>query len=353
MAEGKPPYGDIHPMRAIFMIPTKPPPSFREIDRWSPEFIDFVSICLVKNPEERANATDLLQHEYVKNAKPNSILSQMIAEAKEIRENQSYTRAAAIMQANKQLQSQHEESDDDHNSGSMKEFPDCGTLVPSKDNEGELTMIAHSDCDTLVPNSGTMLEVESNLGTMVINEESTMKRHDTNPDKPKYRPLFLDHFDKKEAENNFLENNRTFINNEDKVNSQVPKVMQVPAKNTPQQINQQMQIIESEQQQRLQSQLDFHLNQIQQSAIQQHVTQQQHQMPLPSAPISLEISDNLQHQLQQQQHLQQQQQQAENLLKYQRMNHLDSDYEFVSFLKHFLKKNYNFSLNFTVKIFEL
>ena len=43
MAEGKPPYGDLHPMRAIFMIPTKPPPSFREPDQWSPEFIDFVS----------------------------------------------------------------------------------------------------------------------------------------------------------------------------------------------------------------------------------------------------------------------------------------------------------------------
>ena len=43
MAEGKPPYGDIHPMRAIFMIPTKPPPSFREPDQWTPEFIDFVS----------------------------------------------------------------------------------------------------------------------------------------------------------------------------------------------------------------------------------------------------------------------------------------------------------------------
>lgn len=43
MAEGKPPYGDIHPMRAIFMIPTKPPPSFREPDQWQPEFIDFVS----------------------------------------------------------------------------------------------------------------------------------------------------------------------------------------------------------------------------------------------------------------------------------------------------------------------
>lgn len=329
MAEGKPPYGDIHPMRAIFMIPTKPPPSFREIDRWLPEFIDFVSLCLVKNPEERATATNLLQHEFVKNAKPNSILTQMIAEAKEIRENQSYTRAAAIQQANKQLQNQHEESDEEHNSGTMKEFPDCGTLVPSKNDEGELTMISHADCNTLVPDNGTMVELQSNLGTMVINsdsEESTMKRHDTNPDKPKYRPLFLEHFDKKEAESNLLGN---FLNDSNET-QEVPK-MQVPAKNTPLIIQQQMQnvpqnIRENEekelQQQRLQSQLDFHLNQIQQSAIQHSV----HQIPIPTAPIPTEISDNIQHQLQQR-HLQQQ---AENLLKYQRMNTLDSDYEFVS-----------------------
>lgn len=65
MAEGKPPYGDIHPMRAIFMIPTKPPPSFREPDQWTPEFIDFVSRCLVKNPEERATASEMLQHEFI------------------------------------------------------------------------------------------------------------------------------------------------------------------------------------------------------------------------------------------------------------------------------------------------
>lgn len=67
MAEGKPPYGDIHPMRAIFMIPTKPPPSFREPDQWTAEFIDFVSVCLVKNPEERATATDLLHHVFIGN----------------------------------------------------------------------------------------------------------------------------------------------------------------------------------------------------------------------------------------------------------------------------------------------
>lgn len=61
MAEGKPPYADIHPMRAIFMIPTKPPPTFKDADRWSKEFLDFVSKCLVKNPEDRATATQLLQ----------------------------------------------------------------------------------------------------------------------------------------------------------------------------------------------------------------------------------------------------------------------------------------------------
>lgn len=53
----------------------------------------------------------------------------------------------------------------------MKEFPDCGTLVPGKEDD------IMGDCGTLVP-SGTMVELQSNLGTMVINsdsEESTMK----------------------------------------------------------------------------------------------------------------------------------------------------------------------------------
>ena len=43
------------------MIPTKPPPTFKDDERWSMEFLDFVSKCLVKNPEERATATQLLQ----------------------------------------------------------------------------------------------------------------------------------------------------------------------------------------------------------------------------------------------------------------------------------------------------
>lgn len=187
MAEGKPPYGDIHPMRAIFMIPTKPPPSFREPDRWSPEFIDFVSLCLVKNPSDRADASFLLKHEFIRSAleRPSdeNILRDMIAEASEIRESQSY-RQAAINQAKQQLQQKptQEESDEDDqqqdlNSRTLKEFKDPGTLVPNKD-DPDGTMIAHIDCGTMVPDNGTMVELESNLGTMVINsdsEDSTLK----------------------------------------------------------------------------------------------------------------------------------------------------------------------------------
>ena len=43
------------------MIPTNPPPTFRNPDSWSEPFRDFVTQCLVKNPENRATATQLLQ----------------------------------------------------------------------------------------------------------------------------------------------------------------------------------------------------------------------------------------------------------------------------------------------------
>ena len=86
MAEGKAPYAEIHPMRAVFMIPTKPPPSFSQPDDWSPEFIDFVSMCLMKNPEHRAKASELLQHEFIKNAKTPEILMDIIGEVQETKD---------------------------------------------------------------------------------------------------------------------------------------------------------------------------------------------------------------------------------------------------------------------------
>jgi len=77
LADREPPFANIHPMRAIFMIPSRPPPKFHDETQWSPEMVSFLERCLVKNPEERASAKELLDHPFVKdevakllNAKP-------------------------------------------------------------------------------------------------------------------------------------------------------------------------------------------------------------------------------------------------------------------------------------------
>lgn len=115
------------------------------------------------------------------NAKASNILNLMIAEAREIRENQTY-RNIAFNNVNvgvKQQPAEDSDEEDGHvNSETMIQYPeDCGTLVPSRDTDGTLKAI---DDATLVPGSqnNTMVDIQSELGTMVINsdsDEATMK----------------------------------------------------------------------------------------------------------------------------------------------------------------------------------
>nr|XP_010954067.2 serine/threonine-protein kinase 3 isoform X1 [Camelus bactrianus] len=196
MAEGKPPYADIHPMRAIFMIPTNPPPTFRKPELWSDDFTDFVKKCLVKNPEQRATATQLLQHPFIKNAKPVSILRDLITEAMEIK-------AKRHEEQQRELEEEEENSDEDElDSHTMVKTSSesVGTMrATSTMSEGAQTMIEHNS---------TMLE--SDLGTMVINsedeeeEDGTMKRNATSPQVQ--RPSFMDYFDKQDFKNKSHEN---------------------------------------------------------------------------------------------------------------------------------------------------
>ncbi|XP_021955711.1 serine/threonine-protein kinase 3 isoform X1 [Folsomia candida] len=201
MAEGRPPYGDIHPMRVIFMIPSKPPPSFRNPDSWSQEFIDFVQRCLIKNPENRAPAAELLDHEFIKRARHPSTLVALINEAKEVRENLQNGIYPTKIPAPLLDKNGFEDSDD----RTMK--PADRTLVPGMmDDDNDGTMISHSH-DSMMREAMNAGMLESNMATLVLNsdgedEDSTMKRHDTaeiDPNKKSYRPLYLDHFDKKDA----------------------------------------------------------------------------------------------------------------------------------------------------------
>uniref|UniRef100_A0A7S2RNI8 non-specific serine/threonine protein kinase n=1 Tax=Mucochytrium quahogii TaxID=96639 RepID=A0A7S2RNI8_9STRA len=65
MAEMEPPYSNIHPMRAIFMIPSRPPPTFEKPENWSPEMNNFLARCLEKNPDDRPTAEQLMNDPFV------------------------------------------------------------------------------------------------------------------------------------------------------------------------------------------------------------------------------------------------------------------------------------------------
>ncbi|XP_028671522.2 LOW QUALITY PROTEIN: TRAF2 and NCK-interacting protein kinase [Erpetoichthys calabaricus] len=65
MAEGAPPLCDMHPMRALFLIPRNPPPKLKS-KKWSKRFLTFVESCLVKNYIHRPSTETLLRHSFVK-----------------------------------------------------------------------------------------------------------------------------------------------------------------------------------------------------------------------------------------------------------------------------------------------
>lgn len=174
IAEGRPPYADVHPMRAIFMIPTKPPPTLKQPENFSNEFSDFISRCLVKNPEERPSATNLSHHKFIKTAKPVSVLKNLVEMAMKMLEEE---------------EEEQEDSDDD-----MDE-----NFVTARN-----TMVQTAG-GTMISAGGAVDDTITDLGTLVIvgepdevEEMDTMKRVDTTDVEKDSRPGFMQHFDKKD-----------------------------------------------------------------------------------------------------------------------------------------------------------
>jgi len=238
MAEGKPPYGDIHPMRAIFMIPTKPPPTFRDPSKWSPKFTEFVNRCLVKNPEKRATASELLNCDFISSAGSSQGLLEMISEAAELRDKVGpggifgrENSAGTIVPGDEgTIKSLSEVGTDqgtmvEHgtgpsvNDGTMISYSE-GTMVQHDTGPGTAQSKTMSEIGTMVITGGSafddqntmvfknepfadggnmVVKIESNLGTMVINEssENTMKQYGTVPGQGAYRPDFMDAFETK------------------------------------------------------------------------------------------------------------------------------------------------------------
>lgn len=67
MVNGEPPNANTHPMKVLFLIPKAPAPRL-EGSGYSRDFKDFVAACLVKDPDRRQPAKELLQHRFIRSA---------------------------------------------------------------------------------------------------------------------------------------------------------------------------------------------------------------------------------------------------------------------------------------------
>ncbi|XP_019757271.1 serine/threonine-protein kinase 26 isoform X1 [Dendroctonus ponderosae] len=76
LAKGEPPNSELHPMRVLFLIPKNSPPQLT--GSYSKQFKEFVEACLNKDPENRPTAKELLKYPFIRKAKKNSYLIDLI-----------------------------------------------------------------------------------------------------------------------------------------------------------------------------------------------------------------------------------------------------------------------------------
>ncbi|KAJ8686537.1 hypothetical protein QAD02_022331 [Eretmocerus hayati] len=65
LADGNPPFGDMHPTRALFQIVRNPPPTVYRPANWTQNFNDFIAECLEKNPDNRPFIAEIVEHPFL------------------------------------------------------------------------------------------------------------------------------------------------------------------------------------------------------------------------------------------------------------------------------------------------
>ncbi|KAG9250332.1 kinase-like domain-containing protein [Emericellopsis atlantica] len=104
LANGEPPYADIHPMKVLFLIPKNPPPRLE--GNFTKAFKDFIELCLQRDPKDRSTAKDLLRHPFIRRAKKTTYLTELI---------ERHTRWAATHKND-----ENDENDEYHNQASVQ-----------------------------------------------------------------------------------------------------------------------------------------------------------------------------------------------------------------------------------------
>jgi len=174
LAVGEPPHSNVHPMRAIFMIPTSEPPTLPNPEKWSKEFNDFLKVCLVKEPDKRPSAATLLKtHPFITKSKGKEVIASLVAACmKEIDEYREQEAKEA------------EEKDGAEDGSATFGTGDISTLDTSTmvggPSGGSSTGTIERPTGTTALSSGT---VDASKGTFVFSSTSggTMVKHSSDP----------------------------------------------------------------------------------------------------------------------------------------------------------------------------
>lgn len=118
LANGEPPYADIHPMKVLFLIPKNAPP--RLDGNFTKAFKEFIELCLQRDPKDRPSAKELLKHPFIRRAKKTSCLTELI---------ERYNRWAVTHKQDDEENFEGDDTDDSENQNHVDEdMWDFGTV---------------------------------------------------------------------------------------------------------------------------------------------------------------------------------------------------------------------------------
>ena len=175
LAKGEPPNSEMHPMRVLFLIPKNNPPQLT--GSYSKTFKDFIDICLNKEPEnvrkigtkyweknfssffryfQRPNSKELIRHPFIKKAKRNNHLMDLIDRYKKWR----------LTHSNESDSESESDSDQQNNSDDS----DWNMTIKGSSTTPYIEQL--NDNDQLLDNSMSMLNINVNNGSSMNNEPS-------------------------------------------------------------------------------------------------------------------------------------------------------------------------------------
>ena len=181
LAEIHPPNYDIPPERFIFMIPSRPPPTLKnERKNYSQHINDFLTKCLDKEPTNRLEAWELLNHSFVQNTKSVLVLEDLLQDMNKVIES-SGGRDKAFQLANEKMEEEQKKRQEELNLNTSVEEKNESDTVPNMEDldDDDFAMLADFNEDDI---------------QISDDDDDSVKRDDDDDNDEK--PLFMQYFDK-------------------------------------------------------------------------------------------------------------------------------------------------------------